>query len=227
MSLSVESALESFDFLEHDGADENESTPRSMASGNSECHDTGYNSNDDFTRDAFGESAANASYIVDFLTDEKTVEDLAVTNSDDRLTKNSVSNGQYEWENEDNADIDSSHDAPSCISDIFSSSSSSSSPLNLGEETTVLNRVESKEKSTHAVPSNNSSPRKRIEIADMISEESPQHSSKTRSSRATSPNLSSSYGTEATVGNKVLDKVGVDCKSKTDRLRSLQCGQAY
>jgi len=61
----------------------------------------------------------------------------------------------------------------------------------------------------------------------MISEESPQHSSKTRSSRATSPNLSSSYGTEATVGNKVLDKVGVDCKSKTDRLRSLQCGQAY
>lgn len=205
MSLSVESALESFDFLEHDGADENESTPRSMASGNSECHDTGYNSNDDFTRDAFGESAANASYIVDFLTDEKTVEDLAVTNSDDRLTKNSVSNGQYEWENEDNADIDSSHDAPSCISDIFSSSSSS--PLNLGEETTVLNRVESKEKATHALPSNNSSPRKRIEIADMISEQSPQHSSKTRSSRATSPNLSSSYGTEATVGNKVLDKV--------------------
>lgn len=210
MSLSVESALESFDFLEHDGADENESTPRSMASGNSECHDTGYNSTDDFTKDPFGESAANASYIVDFLTEDKTIEDLAVRNSDaDKLTENSVYNGEYERENEDKADIDSSHDAPSCISDIFSSSSSSSS-LNLGQRTTDLNRVESREKATHAVPSNNSSPRKRIEIADVISEESPQHSSKTRSSRATSPNLSSSYDTEATVGNKVLDKVGVE-----------------
>lgn len=204
ISLSVESALESFDFLEQDAADENESTPRSIASGGSECHDTGYNSTDDYTKDFVGESAANASYIVDFLTCDKSVDDISVANEDVKLTDNSASSRQLEGENEENADLLSPRDAPSCISDIFSSSSSSSS--NAGQKSPILNRVESREEANKAFPSNTSSPKKRIEAVDLSSADSPQHS-KTRSSRATSPNLSSSYGAEATVGNKVLDKV--------------------
>lgn len=210
MSLSVESALESFDFLEQDAADEAESTPRSTASGGSECHDTGYNSTDDYNKDF------EAGYIVDFMTSNRTVDDLADTNGDDRLTKfeeNAFCNEEFEVKNnqcedamnQDNIDVNSSNDTPSCISEIFSSSSSSK----LGQRSASLDAVESKQEVNNAIPSNSSSPRKRIEAAEILSEGSPQHSSyKTRSSRATSPNLSSSYGPEATVGNKVLDKVG-------------------
>ena len=214
MSLSVESALESFDFLEQDAADEAESTPRSTASGGSECHDTGYNSTDDYTKDLGGEGACDASYIVDFLISDKTMEDIEDSNGKEKLSKIEEDsscdeqfegeNNQYEKTNHENVDINSSNDAPSCITDIFSSSPSS----NLGQRSASFDAMESKDEATNVILSNTSSPRKRIESVDLLSEESPQHSSyKTRSSRATSPNLSSSYGTEATVGNKVLDKV--------------------
>jgi len=182
MSLSVESALESFDFLEQDAADEAESTPRSTASGGSGCHDTGYNSTDDYNKDSVGEGAADTSYIVDFM----------MSNHSDPSSGNGV-NGMEEGLSQndehkhgENADTNSINDSPSCISDIFSSPSL---PIPVQKSDT-------------------SSPRKRIEGGTDLSEESPHHSSyKTRSSRATSPNLSSSYGAEATVGNKVLDKV--------------------
>lgn len=215
MSLSVESALESFDFLEQDAADEAESTPRSTASGGSECHDTGYNSTDDYTKDLVGEGASDVSYIVDFLMSDKTMEDIADSSGKDKLSKieedascDEQSEGeinQCEETNHENADINSCNDAPSCITDIFSSSSSTP---NLGQRSASFDATESKEEATNGIPSNTSSPWKRIEATDLLSEESPQHSSyKTRSSRAASPNLSSSYGPEATVGNKVLDKV--------------------
>lgn len=51
ISLSVESALESFDFLEEDLLEETETTPRSDKSTGSGCVDTGYNSTDDFTKE--------------------------------------------------------------------------------------------------------------------------------------------------------------------------------
>ena len=189
MSLSVESALESFDFLEQDAADEAESTPRSTASGGSGCHDTGYNSTDDYNKDFVREGSADASYIVDFMISNHT--DSSNNNGAINGMEESVSqNGQLK--DGENADTNSLDDSPSCISDIFSSQSTSV------DETKPA-----------CVPSNTSSPRKRNEGGTELSEESPQHSSyKTRSSRATSPNLSSSYGPEATVGSKVLDKVG-------------------
>ena len=210
MSLSVESALESFDFLEQDAADETESTPRSTASGGSECHDTGYSSTDDYNKDCVGEGAPDASYIVDFMTSNKTTGNSGDSSDDDRLDKIdecSPSNEQFEEGNNhfDSADINSSTGNPSCISAIFSSPLSSE----LEQNSASLDAAKPKEEATSAIPSNTSSPRKRIDAGEVLSEESPQHSSyKTRSSRATSPNLSSSYGPEATVGNKVLDKVG-------------------
>ena len=48
MTLSVESALDSFDFLEDDLLEEAETTPRSEKSGESVVMDTGYSSTDDF-----------------------------------------------------------------------------------------------------------------------------------------------------------------------------------
>ncbi|XP_073234986.1 rho family-interacting cell polarization regulator 2-like isoform X2 [Porites lutea] len=214
MSLSVESALESFDFLEQDVADETESTPRSTASGGSECHDTGYNSTDDYNKDFGVEGGADASYIVDFFTSNKTVDNLVSSTEENRLDKIDEyrSSKEFEEENDhssyindqDNADIDSSNDSPHCITDIFSSLPSSKSMERSASEDDA---VKFKEETINEVPSNTSSPRKRIEAGELI-QESPQHSSyKTRSSRATSPNLSSSYAPEATVGNKVLDKV--------------------
>ena len=221
MSLSVESALESFDFLEQDAADEAESTPRSTASGGSECHDTGYNSTDDYNKDFVGEGASDASYIVDFMTSNKTV-GLADSSGDDRLSKieenasfNEGTNGHESAVNRENADINSSNDTPSCITDIFSSPSSPK----LGQS---LDVAECKEEATNVIPSNASSPRKRIEAVEQLSEDSPQHSSyKTRSSRATSPNLSSSYGPEATVGNKVLDKVSWNFPHSTRQIHQI------
>lgn len=201
MSLSVESALESFDFLEQDAADEAESTPRSTASGGSGCHDTGYNSTDDYNKDFVGEGSSDASYIVDFMISGKTVENHAYSSHDNGVNGIEESGSQSEQIAEgENADTNSFNDSPSCISDIFSSPSSFAKPV---EKSLSLDEAE-----TACVPSNTSSPRKRIEKGTELLEESPQHSSlKTRSSRATSPNLSSSYGHEATVGNKLLDKV--------------------
>ena len=219
MSLSVESALESFDFLEQDVADETESTPRSTASGGSECHDTGYNSTDDYNKDFGVEGGADASYIVDFFTSNKTVDNLVSSTEENRLDKIDEYRPSKEFEEEndrssyindqDNADIDSSNDSPNCITDIFSSLPSTKSMESSASEDDA---VKFKEETINEVPSNTSSPRKRIEAGELI-QESPQHSSyKTRSSRATSPNLSSSYAPEATVGNKVLDKVGKTAK---------------
>lgn len=189
MSLSVESALESFDFLEQDAADEAESTPRSTASGGSGCHDTGYNSTDDYNKDCAGEGSADASYLVDFMMSNYTgpSSGKGVNGMVEGVSQND------ELKHGENADTNSTDDSPSCISDIFSSPSLAMPA----------------QKSDECLPSNTSSPRKRIGGGTELSEESPHHSSyKTRSSRATSPNLSSSYGSEATVGNKVLDKVG-------------------
>lgn len=197
MSLSVESALESFDFLEQDAADEAEGTPRSTASGGSGCHDTGYNSTDDYNKDFVGEGSSDASYIVDFMISNHTdpSEDNGVVNG---MEESVSQNGQLK--DGENADTNSLDDSPSCISDIFSSPSLVQ---------TVQQSASVHETKPACVPSNTSSPRKRIEGGTEWSEESPQHSSyKTRSSRATSPNLSSSYGPEATVGNKVVDQVG-------------------
>ena len=194
MSLSVESALESFDFLEQDAADEAESTPRSTASGGSGCHDTGYNSTDDFNRDCAGEGSADASYIVDFMMSNHTSSSSGNVNGmEDGVSQND------ELKHEEHADTNSVDDSPSCISDIFSSPSLAM----------PVQKSDSLDETKPArLPSNTSSPRKRIEGETELSEESPHHSSyKTRSSRATSPNLSSSYGAETTVGNKVLDKV--------------------
>lgn len=232
MSLSVESALESFDFLEQDAADETESTPRSTASGGSECQDTGYSSTDDYTKDFVGEGASDASYIVDFFTANKTVEILADSSGEDKLTKIQENGTVNEWfggehnhygdMNHENAEMNSSGDAPSCITDIFSSPASS----NLGQNSASVDAVECKE----VIPSNSSSPRKRAEAVDSLSEESPVHSSyKTRSSRATSPNLSSSYGPETTVGNKVLDKVSWNTNSPVNGLsaRASYCTGKY
>lgn len=219
MSLSVESALESFDFLEQDAADETESTPRSTASGGSECHDTGYNSTDDYNKDFVVEGGADAGYIVDFFTSNKTVDNLVSSTDENRLDKIDEyrSSKEFEEENDhssyindqDNADIDSANDSPNCITDIFSSSPSSKLMERSASEDDA---VKFKEETINDVPSNTSSPRKRIEAGELI-QDSPQHSSyKTRSSRATSPNLSSSYAPEATVGIKVLDKVGKTAK---------------
>lgn len=195
MSLSVESALESFDFLEQDAADEAESTPRSTASGGSGCHDTGYNSTDDYNKDCVGEGSADASYIVDFMMSNHTdpSNGSGVNGVEENVSQND------ELKHGENADTNSLDDSPSCISDIFSSPSLATS----AQKSDSLDETKSA-----CLPSNTSSPRKRIEGGTELSEESPHHSSyKTRSSRATSPNLSSSYGPEATVGNKVLDKV--------------------
>ena len=211
MSLSVESALESFDFLEQDVADETESTPRSTASGGSECHDTGYNSTDDYNKDFGVEGGADASYIVDFFTSNKTVDNLVSSTEDNRLDKIDEyrSSKEFEEENDHSSYINSSNDSPNCITDIFSSLPSSKSMERSASEDDA---VKFKEETIKEVSSNTSSPRKRIEAGELI-QESPQHSSyKTRSSRATSPNLSSSYAPEATVGNKVLDKVGKTAK---------------
>lgn len=241
MSLSVESALESFDFLEQDVADETESTPRSIASGGSECHDTGYNSTDDYNKDFGVEGAADTSYVVDFFTSSKTLDHLVSSTEESRLDKIDEYRSSKEFDeendhfsdinNQDKADIDSSNDSPNCITDIFSSSLSSKSMQRSASEDDA---VKFKEKTINEVPSNTSSPRKRIEAGELI-QESPQHSSyKTRSSRATSPNLSSSYALEATVGNKVLDKVGKTAKLeeearwqmkvKLNRLRDIVIG---
>lgn len=197
MSLSVESALESFDFLEQDAADEAESTPRSTASGGSGYHDTGYNSTDDYNRDFVGEGSSDACYVVDFM----------ISNHTDPSDDNGVLNGMEESgsqndqvNDKEKADMNSLDDSPSCISDIFSSPSLAK---------TVQKSASVDETKSAGIPSNTSSPLKRLEVGSDMSEESPNHSSyKTKSSRATSPNLSSSYGLEATVGNKVLDKVG-------------------
>lgn len=196
MSLSVESALESFDFLEQDAADEAESTPRSTASGGSGCHDTGYNSTDDYNKDCAGEGSADASYIVDFMMSNHTGPSSG--NGVNGMEEDLSQNGELKLG--ENADTNSIDDSPSCISDIFSSPSLA----------TPAQKSDSLDETKAAcLPSNTSSPRKRIEGGTEMSEESPHHSScKTRSSRATSPNLSSSYGSEATVGNKILDKVG-------------------
>lgn len=196
MSLSVESALESFDFLEQDAADEAESTPRSTASGGSGCHDTGYNSTDDYNKDCAGEGSADASYIVDFMMSNHTGPPSSgnrVNGMEEGLSQNG------ELKRGENADMNSIYDSPSCISDIFSSPSLA----------TPVQKSDSLDETKAAcLPSNASSPRKRIEGGTEMLEESPHHSSyKTRSSRATSPNLSSSYGSEVTVGNKILDKV--------------------
>ena len=201
MSLSVESALESFDFLEQDATDEAEGTPRSTASGGSGCHDTGYNSTDDYNKDFAGEGSSDASYIVDFMISAKTVEyhadssdaDVGVNGTEQSVTQNE------QLKDGENADTNSLDDSPSCISDIFSSPTAK--PV---EESASFDETEP----ACVNPSNTSSPRKRIDGGLDLLVESPQHSShKTRSSRATSPNLSSSYGLDATVGNKVLDKV--------------------
>jgi len=195
MSLSVESALESFDFLEQDAADEAESTPRSTASGGSGCHDTGYNSTEDYNKDCVGEGTAENSYIVDFMMSNYT--DPSSGNEVNGMEEGVSQNDEHK--HGENADTNSIDDSPSCISDIFSSPSL---PMPVQKSDNL-----DETKPAH-LPSNTSSPRKRIEGGTDLSEESPHHSSyKTRSSRATSPNLSSSYGAEATVGSKVLDKV--------------------
>ena len=195
MSLSVESALESFDFLEQDAADEAESTPRSTASGGSGCHDTGYNSTDDYNKDCVREGSAEAGYVVDFMMSNHTdaISGIGVNEVEEGVSRND------ELKHGEDVDTNSLDDSPSCISDIFSSPSLM----------TPVQKSDSLDETKAAcIPSNTSSPRKRIEGGTELSEESPHHSSyKTRSSRATSPNLSSSYGSEATVGNKVLDKV--------------------
>nr|XP_058946446.1 rho family-interacting cell polarization regulator 2-like [Pocillopora verrucosa] len=198
MSLSVESALESFDFLEQDAVDETESTPRSTGSGGSGYQDTGYNSTDDYNKDFVGEGSSDAGYIVDFMMSEKIAGNYGDTNDDNGVNGIEDSGLQSEHlDAEENSDRNSFNDSPSCISEIFSSSSSAL------EKSECLDKAE-----LGCVPPNTSSPRKRIEVATELNEESPQHSSlKTRSSRATSPNLSSSYGHEATVGSKLLDKV--------------------
>lgn len=200
MSLSVESALESFDFLEQDAVDETESTPRSTGSGGSGYQDTGYNSTDDYNKDFVGEGSSDAGYIVDFMMSEKIAGNYGDTNDDNGVNGIEDSGLQSEHlDAEENSDRNSLNDSPSCISEIFSSSSSAL------EKSECLDKAE-----LGCVPPNTSSPRKRIEVATELNEESPQHSSlKTRSSRATSPNLSSSYGHEATVGSKLLDKVTV------------------
>lgn len=202
MSLSVESALESFDFLEQDAADERESTPRSTGSGGSGCQDTGYNSTDDYNKDCVGEGSSDAGYIVDFMTSGKTAENYGDTNHGNGVINGIEDSGSQSehLEVEENADRNSLNDSPSCISDIFSSPSSFGQPV---EKSACLDEAE-----LGGVSSDASSPRKRFEVATELMEGSPQHSSlRTRSSRATSPNLSSSYGHEATVGSKVLDKV--------------------
>lgn len=195
MSLSVESALESFDFLEQDAADEAESTPRSTTSGGSGCHDTGYNSTDDYNKDCVGVGSADTSYIVDFMMSNHSdpSSSIGVNGMEEDVSQNDgLKHGE-------NADTNSFDDSPSCISDIFSSP-----PL----ATPVQKPYSLDETKAACLLSNTSSPTKRIEGGTELLEESPYHSSyKTRSSRATSPNLSSSYGAEATVGNKVLDKV--------------------
>ena len=192
----MESALESFDFLEQDAADEAESTPRSTASGGSGCHDTGYNSTDDYNKDCAGEGSGDASYIVDFMTSNHTGPPSSgngVNGVEEGLSQDG------ELKRGENADTNSIDDSPSCITDIFSSPSLA----------TAVQKSDSLDETKAAcLPSNTSSPRKRFEGGTEMSEESPHHSSyKTRSSRATSPNLSSSYGSETTVGNKMLDKV--------------------
>ena len=207
MSLSVESALESFDFLEQDPIDEANSTPCSTTSGGSGCRDTGYNSTDDCTKDLPGEGKGEDDSVEertrDYHTDAhfKQMGAQIVESGGEGSPDLELSNQEARYGMLESPDRESSNDdSPSCITDIFSSTSS---PVlvqkSQSSEETDTRRGSKEGASSVSCAGNTSS--KKLESGEE------QSSGMARSSRATSPNLSASLNEEATVGNKVLDKV--------------------
>ncbi|XP_031569212.1 rho family-interacting cell polarization regulator 1-like isoform X2 [Actinia tenebrosa] len=181
ISISVESALESFDFLE-DNEDEVESSARSVKSDGSWHQDTGYNSTDDFGRDSGEEGCAKSPLKLPQFTPDTIVE-ASESNSSTEIIETCFGKEEFEisYKFRKREDKDETNKE---------SGKSDQDKGDVGSKEDEAQGVAMEDLEALGATGNRGS------INDGVGR-----------SRPISPNLSSSDSQDVTVGNKALDKV--------------------
>jgi hypothetical protein len=187
ISISVESALESFDFLEDNADEEIESSARSVKSDGSWHQDTGYNSTDDFGRDSgeegYSKSPLKKDKLAQFTPD--TIAEASESNSSTEIIETCFGKEEFEISFKTNTKHD---DVIWKVNKELQKPDQEVGDAGSKEDEAQGEAVEELE----AVGATGD----RGSVNDGI-----------RRSRPISPNPSSSGSHDVTVGNKALDKV--------------------